>query len=143
MAGSAQSERPKKTLENRAPMTKPFVFDVAAALDDLRNGNLSPVSPKRRQPNERRVASREDFSPSVTNCLNTTNSQILDEKNASLQQVSPLSPLSPHREDLSRLSEEERCRFEERAAIIEYDAGVLRKEAERQALLEILGATRI
>jgi hypothetical protein len=39
---------------------------------------------------------------------------------------------------LSTLSEAERDDFEERAAIMEYDGGLSREEAERQAMLRIL-----
>jgi len=39
---------------------------------------------------------------------------------------------------IAGLSEEERAKFEERAGILEYDGGLTKAEAERQALSEIL-----
>lgn len=56
--------------------------------------------------------------------------------------VSPLSlpePLDEHvRRIVSRLDAGRREAFEERAAIVEYDAGLPREEAERRALLDVL-----
>lgn len=43
---------------------------------------------------------------------------------------------------LSTLSESERTYFEERAAIMEYDGGLSREEAEKRALERILGCCR-
>jgi hypothetical protein len=45
-------------------------------------------------------------------------------------------PASPDPEDL-------RTAFEERAAILEYDAGLSREEAERQATAEVYGSGRV
>lgn len=39
---------------------------------------------------------------------------------------------------LSTLSDDERMEYEERAAIMEYDGGLSREEAERRAMLRIL-----
>jgi len=39
---------------------------------------------------------------------------------------------------IAGLSEEERAEYEERAGILEYDGGLTKAEAERQALSEIL-----
>jgi hypothetical protein len=47
-------------------------------------------------------------------------------------------PLDPDvAEAVARLSPAEREHFEERAAILEYDAGAPRREAERWALAEV------
>lgn len=45
-------------------------------------------------------------------------------------------------EALSGLTPDQREAFEERAAILEYDAGIPRRTAERQALAEVLALAR-
>lgn len=51
----------------------------------------------------------------------------------------PTEPLDEHvRRIVARLDAGRREAFEERAAIVEYDAGLPREEAERRALLDVL-----
>ena len=45
------------------------------------------------------------------------------------------------RDPLARLTEAERADFEERAAIMEFEGGLPRAEAERRALLLVLKAS--
>ena len=51
----------------------------------------------------------------------------------------PTDPVDEHvRRIVARLDAGRREAFEERAAIVEYDAGLPREEAERRALLDVL-----
>lgn len=86
-----------------------FVFDLDAA--------------KRRALQRRAVVIQGDADVQVT-----------PARSSCVSLASSASSIGP----LNGLSEDERCRYEERAAVLQYDGCLSRREAERVALQEIL-----
>lgn len=78
--------------------------------------------------------------PHVPQTFSTWGTPVQIEKNKQYQRHSltvPLVPHVPHENDMGWNEEDWRVAFDERAAILEYDAGLSRAEAERQARRDI------
>lgn len=78
-------------------------------------------------------------APAYSTCSTVSPGQVLQEKTNENSGVSPVAPVAPQNSatvDESDLIDA----FEERAAIMEYDGGMSREEAEAMAWADVFGS---
>lgn len=77
-------------------------------------------------------------SPACSTCSTVAPGQVLQEKYNENSDVAPVSPVAPRNSDAVHESDLIDA-FEERAAIMEYDGGMSREEAEAMAWADVFG----
>jgi len=78
-------------------------------------------------------------SPACSTCSTVAPGQVLQENANEISDVSPVSPVAPRKSDAVHESDLIDA-FEERAAIMEYDGGMSREEAEAMAWADVFGS---
>lgn len=114
-------------------MTRFFIFDVDAALSQLKSSKLSPVSQSCRLTDFPKPGPTENTAPRVSPGIEDSFPMVAPQAACPITSVSQMSPLSPPPITPSDLSEDAMCQFEERAAILEYEGGLDRRTAEAMA----------
>lgn len=119
-------------------MTRPFVFDPSAAFKKLAGGYPSPVSQMCRQTVRPQHAPSGENDTQVTHCFNDAIPTFAAQGDHSTLRMSLMSPVSQRLHSTRKLSGEDWCRFEERAAIMEYLGGLPRHVAEAMASINLV-----
>lgn len=78
-------------------------------------------------------------SPACSTCSTVAPGQVLQENANEISCVSPVAPVAPRNSDAVHESDLTDV-FEERAAIMEYDGGMSREEAEATAWADVFGS---
>jgi len=77
-------------------------------------------------------------SPACSTCSTVAPGQVLQKNTNEIRGVSPVAPVAP-RNGHAVLESDLIDAFEERAAIMEYDGGMSREEAEAMAWADVFG----